>query len=69
VTVSPACLTIGPPVLPSISIALNAADSAFPCFETSHTGDHAVETLAVFGSMTVPPIQNVVPRNRPAPFR
>jgi len=36
------CMINGPPVLPSVSIALNAADSVLPCFDTSHTGEHAV---------------------------
>ena len=46
VTVSPACMSSGPLVALSVSIALNAADSAFPCCETSQTGEQAVYELA-----------------------
>lgn len=42
VIVSPACMISGPPSWLSVSIALKAADSDLPCFDTSHTGEHTV---------------------------
>ncbi len=42
VIVSPACMISGPPLWLSVSSALNAADSDFPVFETSHTGEQTV---------------------------
>jgi hypothetical protein len=39
-------MSSGPPVAVSVSIALNAADSEFPVFDTSQTGEQALYVLA-----------------------
>ena len=46
VIVSPACMSSGPPVALSVSIALNAADSELPFLETSQTGEQAEYVFA-----------------------